>query len=136
MKSLVYFLIISTNLVTLSNPTKLDVDFFFKQTKANSNRRIESKAHVFVDANGMATLECGVDSDFILNFNVQDQNGTEVKIRTEIFDGATLIAKPVITIPYNQKGVIEIGTNGANAESSEFSLSIIPSQEILEPLEN
>lgn len=122
------------SLITVSQQTKLEVDFFFKRSRADSNQRVEVKATVFPDRHGIAKLECGADSNFILTFNVQEYNENGVTIKTDIADGAISIAKPVIIIPYYEKGIIEIGKNHSNFERSEFSLSIIASQEQSETL--
>jgi len=124
---------VSAASLTLCQSTKLDINFMFKNSKGSSyNRNVEAHSTVTTDANGFARLMCGKKQDFILNFIVQENNDKEVTIETEILNVDLLVAKPKMIIPYNQRGVIEIGEKSAEkTEFSEFCLSIVPSKEEL-----
>jgi len=137
MKNLLYFLILATTNIAISHQTMLDVKFFYKEfikdqasgLPIHKNSRTIQVDSIFLTKENNLKLECVKDSNFILKFNIQEQNENEVKIETEILDNTELIAKPVLIIPYNQKGEIKLGeTIKLNSRFFELSLSIVPSK--------
>lgn len=134
MKKLMIFLLFGTTSLMLSQPINLDIDFVYNNIKPNSsNHQVHLKSTIVINESDFGTVECGTEANVVLHFYVADKGGKEVKIETHIIENNILLAKPSMVVPYNQRGIIELGEAVVSHHPrKKLNLSIIPSKEVTE----